>query len=76
MNMNTDKAGMLCQLKTTFSKQYMDKPFKYQRSSLNIIILTVVSNVLFSKVIDVILILHCLLLNSNYSISVKCHTCI
>ena len=59
-----------------FSKQYMDDPFKYQRSSLNIIILTVVSNVLFSKFIDVVLKLHCLLLNSNYCISVKCHTCI
>jgi len=32
-----------------FSKQYMDKPFKYQKSSLNIIILNLRSNVLFSK---------------------------
>ena len=36
-----------------FSKQYMDKHFKYQRSSLNITILNVRSNVLFSEFIDV-----------------------
>jgi len=54
----------------------MDKPYKYQRSSLNIIILIVRRNVLFSKLIDVVLKLNYLHLNSNYSISVKFHTCI
>jgi len=54
----------------------MDKPFKYQRSSLNIIILNVVSNILFSKFIDVVLKLNHLHLNSNYSISVKFHLCV
>jgi len=53
----------------------MDKPYKYQRSSLNIIILNVRRNVLFSKFIDVLK-LNYLHLNSNYSISVKFHTCI
>jgi len=38
-----------------FTKQIMDKPFKYQRSSLNITILNVRSGVLFSKFIDVVL---------------------
>ena len=53
----------------------MDKPYKYQRSSLNIIILNVRRNVLFSKFIDVLK-LNYLHLNSNYSISVKFYTCI
>jgi len=38
-----------------FSKQYMYKHFKYQRRSLNIIILNVRSNVSFSKFKDVIM---------------------
>jgi len=37
-----------------FSKQSIDKHFKYQRRSLNIIILNVRSNVLFSKIIAVV----------------------
>jgi len=37
-----------------FSKQYMDKHFRYQIISLNITILNVRSNVLFSKCIDVL----------------------
>jgi len=48
----------------------MYKHFKYHRSSLNITIPTVRSNVLFSKFIDV-LNLNYLYLNSNYSIYVK-----
>ena len=60
----------------TFSKQYMDTHFKYQRSSLNFVILNVRSNVLFFIFIDVVLKLNYLQLNSNYNISVKFHTCI
>ena len=33
-----------------FSKQYMDKHFEYQRSSLNITILNVRSNVLLNEI--------------------------
>ena len=54
----------------------MDKPFKYQRSSLNTIILNVRRSVLFSKFIDVVLKLNYLPLNSNYNFYVKLHTCI
>jgi len=52
-----------------FSKQYMNKHYKYQRSSLNIIILNVRSNVLFSKFIDVALKIK--LLPNEF----KLHTC-
>jgi len=51
----------------------MNKHFKYQRSSLNIIILNVKSNVLFSKFIDAVLKLNYLPLISNYNIYVKIH---
>ena len=51
----------------------MDKPFKYQISSLNIIKLNVRSIVLFFKFIDVVIKLIYLHLNLNYSISVKYH---
>ena len=55
MNMNTDKAIMLCQWKNNkFSKQSIDKHVKYQRRSLNIIILNVRSNVLLSNIIAVV----------------------
>ena len=54
----------------------MNKHFKYQRSSLNIIILNVRRNVLFSTFMDIVLKLNYLPLNSNYNISVKFHTCI
>jgi len=50
----------------------MDKHFKYQRSSLNIIILNVRSNVLS---IDVVLQWNYLHLNLNYGISVKVNIC-
>jgi len=52
----------------------MDKHFKYQISSLNIIILNVRSHVLFSICIDVVLKLQYLLL--NYSIYVTLNICI
>jgi len=55
----------------------MNKHFKYQRSSLmNIILLNVRRNVLFSKLIYVVLKLNYLPFNSNYNISVKFHTCV
>jgi len=77
MNMNTDKAIMLCQWKTTSwaSNKWINID-KYQ-SSLNIIILNVRSNVLFSKFINVGLKLNYLPLNSNYNIStcMRCNLC-
>jgi len=51
----------------------MNKHFKHQRSSLNIIILNVRSNGLFSKFIDVVFKLNYLPLNSNNSIYVTVH---
>ena len=42
-------------MKNKFNKQYRDKHFTYQRSSLKIIILNVRSNVLFSNFIYVVL---------------------
>ena len=59
-----------------FSNQQTEKPFKYQRCSLNIIIMNVRSNVLFSKFIDVVIKLIYLHLNLNYSIHAKLDICI
>jgi len=62
-------------IKTSLASNKWKIHFKYQ-SSLNIIILNVRSNVLFSNFIDVLLNLNYLHLNSNYSIFVEVNICI
>ena len=70
--MNTDKQLCYVNEKQQVKQAIMDKHFKYQRSSLNIIILNVRSNVLS---IDVVLQWNYLHLNLNYSIYVKVNIC-